>query len=258
MPGSTCCISFDSYIKPQLCTFLIILIVSCISFDSYIKPQHILKGIKKDNVVYLLIPTSNHNILDEQEHNIRLYIFWFLHQTTTRWCSMRMILCCISFDSYIKPQRPSFKVWWCLGCISFDSYIKPQHDVPRTNSYEVVYLLIPTSNHNYFVLFWGCFQLYIFWFLHQTTTSLTTIIICHTLYIFWFLHQTTTAFSFEVSAIVLYIFWFLHQTTTKDGCPSYVLSCISFDSYIKPQLNIQLLIEPEVVYLLIPTSNHNC
>ncbi len=33
--------------------------------------------------------------------------------------------------------------------------------------------------------------------------------------------------------------------------------CISFDSYIKPQLLAALAVLPYVVYLLIPTSNHN-
>ena len=33
--------------------------------------------------------------------------------------------------------------------------------------------------------------------------------------------------------------------------------CISFDSYIKPQLFMVLLLLYIVVYLLIPTSNHN-
>ena len=33
--------------------------------------------------------------------------------------------------------------------------------------------------------------------------------------------------------------------------------CISFDSYIKPQLVFVLCLVRSVVYLLIPTSNHN-
>ena len=35
-----------------------------------------------------------------------------------------------------------------FGCISFDSYIKPQRSVILNNFFCVVYLLIPTSNHN--------------------------------------------------------------------------------------------------------------
>ena len=34
------------------------------------------------------------------------------------------------------------------GCISFDSYIKPQRDYFEGGFCGVVYLLIPTSNHN--------------------------------------------------------------------------------------------------------------
>ena len=37
----------------------------------------------------------------------------------------------------------------------------------------------------------------------------------------------------------------------------YNASCISFDSYIKPQPGMLLPISCTVVYLLIPTSNHN-
>ena len=34
------------------------------------------------------------------------------------------------------------------GCISFDSYIKPQQERHTLALSGVVYLLIPTSNHN--------------------------------------------------------------------------------------------------------------
>ena len=143
-----------------------------------------------------------------------LYIFWFLHQTTTLQSSRTSSQRCISFDSYIKPQRPplpwrlpprcisfdsyikpqrrlhcshhrtscisfdsyikpqlhSQSVGIGTGCISFDSYIKPQLITESMWRTIVVYLLIPTSNHN---ILWNCAkfaQLYIFWFLHQTTT----------------------------------------------------------------------------------------
>ena len=55
------CISFDSYIKPQLTLHLVCDLGGCISFDSYIKPQPYNKKYYKKSVVYLLIPTSNHN-----------------------------------------------------------------------------------------------------------------------------------------------------------------------------------------------------
>ena len=56
--------------------------------------------------------------------------------------------CCISFDSYIKPQRVAQANLQTVGCISFDSYIKPQPIRLERERILVVYLLIPTSNHN--------------------------------------------------------------------------------------------------------------
>ena len=58
------------------------------------------------------------------------------------------VLCCISFDSYIKPQPVVVVGATLFCCISFDSYIKPQQCVGAVCCLDVVYLLIPTSNHN--------------------------------------------------------------------------------------------------------------
>ena len=193
-----------------------------------------------------------------QVHQITmLYIFWFLHQTTTGRGEGAQKGCCISFDSYIKPQLASC----CFGFLN------------------VVYLLIPTSNHNPRCdIRWWC-ALYIFWFLHQTTTQVEQLSHKEWLYIFWFLHQTTTLGIGSFGGSMLYIFWILHQTTTaarwwsrSTGCISFesyikpqrnslrTLSearCISFESYIKPQRQCCLHRQGSVVYLLNPTSNHN-
>ena len=186
-------------------------------------------------VVYLLIPTSNHNVWHLRELHLVLYIFWFLHQTTTGICSVCVIQSCISFDSYIKPQRCRL---WVGAC-------------------RVVYLLIPTSNHNWRVARKGLGMLYIFWFLHQTTTSSCSGSSC------W------SCISFD-SYIKPQLYF--KSDLYPEGCisfDSYIKpqrwlsmanfggGCISFDSYIKPQL-----VRPHeqwwwVVYLLIPTSNHN-
>ena len=120
------CISFDSYIKPQLRICLLLLLLSCISFDSYIKPQPTSEGLNIFVVVYLLIPTSNHNKILKWKASNQLYIFWFLHQTTTGHSSWRYRNRCISFDSYIKPQLALAQIDNLISCISFDSYIKPQ------------------------------------------------------------------------------------------------------------------------------------
>ena len=98
----------------------------CISFVSYIKPQPTRKRERFFSVVYLSFPTSNHNpsrirgnaeevvylSFPTSNHNLnliehilhKLYIFRFLHQTTTYSPSQAVISCCISFVSYIKPQ----------------------------------------------------------------------------------------------------------------------------------------------------------
>ena len=207
------CISFDSYIKPQLhlhngvILLVVYLLIPTSNHNSnWANPgtnkvvylliptsNHNVRGVDVVDscVVYLLIPTSNHNVYSLYKEYRELYIFWFLHQTTTIWESTKYFGSCISFDSYIKPQP--------LKVVKMQDF--------------VVYLLIPTSNHN--LAPW--------------------IFIRKLLYIFWFLHQTTTVNHFTIRVLQLYIFWFLHQTTTKRGANIWFLSCISFDSYIKPQ-----------------------
>ena len=185
----------------------------CISFDSYIKPQLILWCLSLRLVVYLLIPTSNHNLACCCLFHVLLYIFWFLHQTTT----------CIIL---------TLQIW---RCISFDSYIKPQLLLNLNFSLSVVYLLIPTSNHN----------------VEDGLTRQEKVV---------YLLIPTSNHNFRVAHSekrVLYIFWFLHQTTTRYLILLYCISCISFDSYIKPQRKVYRSALWAVVYLLIPTSNHN-
>ena len=65
---------------------------------------------------------------------------------------------CISFDSYIKPQRLVGGLVNNSGCISFDSYIKPQQAIYNRYITNVVYLLIPTSNHNWDLVFCIIFE----------------------------------------------------------------------------------------------------
>ena len=165
------------------------------------------------------------------------------------------------------------------GCISLYSYIKPQ---PRT-------------------LERGGLPLYIFIFLHQTTTKSFFSNKIQKLYIFIFLHQTTTPVEAVSLDEQLYIFIFLHQTTTYHQSLNHNFCCISLYSYIKPQrvqhvpqlhgscislysyikpqqhdqiplydkrcISLYSYIKPQpchcsqflgfVVYLYIPTSNHN-
>ena len=164
-------------------------------------------------VVYRTIPTSNHNSNSLYRIFMMLYIVLFLHQTTT----LQLATCLL------------------VGCISYYSYIKPQLLEAHLDNLKVVYRTIPTSNHNYN---------------YDSQTPLA-------LYIVLFLHQTTT---------------FLIISDMKYCCISYysyikpqlfllltvgVESCISYYSYIKPQLYCHSLLQLSVVYRTIPTSNHN-
>ena len=127
-PAYSClrCISFDSYIKPQpkrslgLNLVVVYLLIPTSNHNFFVK-WRFTRG-----VVYLLIPTSNHNHRHGLEIPSRLYIFWFLHQTTTYVKKYILTAGCISFDSYIKPQPRLSCPHRSPSCISFDSYIKPQ------------------------------------------------------------------------------------------------------------------------------------
>ena len=140
------------------------------------------------------------------------------------------------FMSYIKPQPASSKHRIHPDCISYYSYIKPQQRAEEIRTKRVVYRTIPTSNHN-----WREHQditsmLYIVLFLHQTTTHAFGLQASHGLYIVLFLHQTTTIALLVIPYRKLYIVLFLHQTTTVIKMNRVYLCCISYYSYIKPQL----------------------
>ena len=144
-----------------------------------------------------------------------------------------------------------------LGCISYYSYIKPQPSEECSLREYVVYRTIPTSNHNLWRFLAFSSALYIVLFLHQTTTDRIRKFIQRTLYIVLFLHQTTTDFPVSDGKCKLYIVLFLHQTTTNGYGYLFKWCCISYYSYIKPQLPDALCFLESVVYRTIPTSNHN-
>ena len=192
-PKIFCCLSLDSYIKPQLAEHVLKYGYCCLSLDSYIKPQLSSYSFACFMVVYLLIPTSNHNFVHSLLYTCMLFISWFLHQTTTIGVAVLAVVGCLSLDSYIKPQHVASSSRDKPCCLSLDSYIKPQHRllqslqkrvvyllIPTSNhnsvrsmmrSVQVVYLLIPTSNHNGTSMEAAFPKLFISWFLHQTTTG---------------------------------------------------------------------------------------
>ena len=187
-----CCISYYSYIKPQLLPLNATLSLSCISYYSYIKPQLSIFPVLQHCVVYRTIPTSNHNSTIDVRINFMLYIVLFLHQTTTSFADCCIYSCCISYYSYIKPQL----LWTTSNivrcCISYYSYIKPQLNDKQGAEGEVVYRTIPTSNHNIS-------------FAHKQVSF----VVYRTI-------PTSNHNSIRVSAapLLLYIVLFLHQTTT--------------------------------------------
>ena len=145
---------------------------------------------------------------------LRLYIFWFLHQTTTRTMKHHILTSCISFDSYIKPQRILDSI--CLTNVVYLLIPTSNHNhaFAVACKVSVVYLLIPTSNHN---LDHDLLRLVAVVYLLIPTSN----------------HNELDSIGMQQT---LYIFWFLHQTTTFGYHLANLLCCISFDSYIKPQL----------------------
>ena len=123
---SFCCISYYSYIKPQLPCLSLQLRICCISYYSYIKPQ-LWRGVYlKHGVVYRTIPTSNHNSLYKRPSFSQLYIVLFLHQTTT-YTTLSRFFAKLYIVLFLH-QTTTFCLFLNSSprCISYYSYIKPQ------------------------------------------------------------------------------------------------------------------------------------
>ena len=87
---------------------------------------------------------------EEQQHRMQEALDWFAAKMSvfSKEEEINTRSCCISFDSYIKPQPTKYSHDFSQSCISFDSYIKPQRCSYKDIRLTVVYPLIPTSNHN--------------------------------------------------------------------------------------------------------------
>ena len=77
-----------------------------------------------------------------------LYLILFLYQTTTVADAVHLLLGCILFCSYIKPQPLPRNTLKQQSCILFCSYIKPQLATMSSPSPLVVSYSVPISNHN--------------------------------------------------------------------------------------------------------------
>ena len=121
---------------------------SCLSIYSYIKPQPNGSVFIRVLVVYLSIPTSNHNSDRTNYFNEALFICLFLHQTTTLARRGGRSRCCLSVYSYIKPQLVPF-AFMLMSVVYLSIPTSNHNDKIGTNIHVcVVYLSIPTSNHN--------------------------------------------------------------------------------------------------------------
>ena len=120
------CISYYSYIKPQHPILCLETSSSCISYYSYIKPQPAVRPLSVHGVVYRTIPTSNHNVTLITLVRFLLYIVLFLHQTTTQ--TEFGLVGDVLYIVLFLHQTTTYclAVLVCRGCISYYSYIKPQ------------------------------------------------------------------------------------------------------------------------------------
>ena len=149
-------------------------------------------------VVSYSISTSNHNAVAAVVTICVLYLIPFLHQTTTVCVGAMAVFCCILFHFYIKPQLAEEEYATAVGCILFHFYIKPQlscsiflfvlccilfHFYIKPQLVLVLLVIlsvvsysISTSNHNLDARSMDIKELYLIPFLHQTTTSIISLL----------------------------------------------------------------------------------
>ena len=230
----------------------------CISFESYIKPQRWSDGSFKLPVVYLLNPTSNHNTMVGFAAVMALYIFWILHQTTTKKLDTRKdellyifwILHQTTTVALLHHWRIRLYIFWILH---------------QTTT------IVPFGNIS--------ILLYIFWILHQTTTlCLSAFLLLGCISFESYIKpqpalvlKTAQERCISFESYIKPQLRMLTETSIRRciSFESYIkpqpqleatinkLGCISFEFYIKPQLNGLWYFLYRVVYLLNPTSNHN-
>ena len=247
-----------SYIKAQPPAINPSSFLRCLWSFSYIKPQLLRSTPRSYEVVYGLFPTSNHNLATIWKNKAKLFMVFFLHQTTT--IGNIEIICRKLFMVFFLHQTTTTEIWSMRekGCLWSFSYIKPQLPSELMQTSRVVYGLFPTSNHNLGDLRWSCNAVVYGLFptsnhnrsIDMITESLVVYGLFPTsnhnrqrditerqlLFMVFFLHQTTTSLMISSSTISLFMVFFLHQTTTQKQNALAPLSCLWSFSYIKPQL----------------------
>ena len=118
-------------------------------------------------VVYLLIPTSNHN--NGATASTRQRVVYLLIPTSNHNHRLSRIsfYCCLSLDSYIKPQLLLLNSMLCLVVYLLIPTSNHNRCLSKDLSRLVVYLLIPTSNHN--SSFFPCSFLFVVYLLIPTS-----------------------------------------------------------------------------------------
>ena len=146
-----------------------------------------------------------------------------------------LTLGCISYYSYIKPQHDPNISDSERRCISYYSYIKPQLSHVET--------FLPISCISYYS------------YIKPQLFPLVNVVMV-------VVYRTIPTSNHNLLMVKwrtrrLYIVLFLHQTTTGFWGTFSCFGCISYYSYIKPQLSMTKSVLVTVVYRTIPTSNHN-
>ena len=208
------CILFHFYIKPQLLSMVLFLLL-VVSY-SISTSNHNYKGRNTPvlPVVSYSISTSNHNLFRHRHCRFRLYLIPFLHQTTTVMIWLPRLISCILFHFYIKPQRFLVLFSSLECCILFHFYIKPQPDATSILGQMCCILfhfyIKPQLYNEYLCAINSCilFHFYIKPQLSITTTKIPNVV---SYSISTSNHNWLMA---SLKSTTLYLIPFLHQTTT--------------------------------------------
>ena len=199
----------------------------------------------------------NHNLKLSHSTQTKLLLILFLHQTTTCNTTTVIVVRCILFCSYIKPQLYRNRLLFPIRCILFCSYIKPQLDNSKLQMITVVSYSVPTSNHNSPRAMAGAHPLYLILFLHQTTTRKKSFQ-CQTrciLFCSYIKPQLLGEYG-ETTFVVSYSV----PTSNHNQRPLHLVDGLVV-SYSVPTSNhntaLALELVNQVVSYSVPTSNHN-
>ena len=122
---------------------------------------------------------------------------------------------------------------------------------------NVVYRTIPTSNHNEHVCY-NNLQNVVYRTIPTSNHNVKIDQVTTTaLYIVLFLHQTTTIACFGPLSLSCISYYSYIKPQLPMNSAAFIQGCISYYSYIKPQLLRDVMPSLSVVYRTIPTSNHN-